>query len=94
VLAVTKANPPDTAFVFHTSSTCNADLPSASAKIFVDNRVTLRIKTYTVLNGNELSTSDRATLESINFSQIERFVTQDYIPDQTAGQQTNKLEQS
>jgi hypothetical protein len=37
----------------------------------------LRIKSYTVLNGSELSTSDRATLESINFSQIEPFVTQD-----------------
>jgi len=51
----------------------------------------LRIKTYTVLNGNELSTSDRATLESINFSQIEPFVTQDYIQIRLLA---NKLEQS
>lgn len=51
----------------------------------------LRIKTYTVLNGNELSTSDRATLESINFSQIEPFVTQDYIQTRLMA---NKLEQS
>ena len=51
----------------------------------------LRIKTYTVLNGNELSTSDRATLESINFSQIEPFVTQDYIQTRLLA---NKLEQS
>jgi len=51
----------------------------------------LRIKTYTVLNGNELSTSDRATLESINFSQIAPFVAQDYIQTRLLA---NKLEQS
>jgi hypothetical protein len=51
----------------------------------------LRIKTYTVLNGNELSTSDRATLESINFTQIAAFVTQDYIQTRLLA---NKLEQS
>lgn len=51
----------------------------------------LRIKTYTVLNGNELSTSDRATLESINFSQIAPFVTQDYMQTRLL---ENKLEQS
>ncbi|HKP80720.1 MAG TPA: hypothetical protein VJT69_01820 [Pyrinomonadaceae bacterium] len=39
----------------------------------------LRIKTYTVLNGNEFSASDRATLESINFSQLGSFVAHDYI---------------
>ena len=50
----------------------------------------LRIKTYTVLNGNELSTSDRATLESINFSQLAPFVTQDYIQTRLVA---NKLEQ-
>jgi hypothetical protein len=50
----------------------------------------LRIKTYTVLNGNEFSTSDRATLESINFSQIASFVAQDYIQTRLLG---NKLEQ-
>ena len=50
----------------------------------------LRIKTYTVLNGNELSTSDRATLESINFSQIAAFVAQDYIQTRLLA---NKLEQ-
>jgi hypothetical protein len=51
----------------------------------------LRIKSYTVLNGSELSTSDRATLESINFSQIEPFVMQDYIQTRLVA---NKLEQS
>ena len=50
----------------------------------------LRIKTYTVLNDNELSTSDRATLESINFSQITSFVTQDYMQTRLLA---NKLEQ-
>ena len=50
----------------------------------------LRIKTSTVLNGNELSTSDRATVESINFSQIGPFVTYDYIQTRLLG---NKLEQ-
>jgi hypothetical protein len=50
----------------------------------------LRIKTYTVLNGNELSTSDRATVESINFSQIGPFVKYDYIQTRLLG---NKLEQ-
>lgn len=51
----------------------------------------LRIKTYTVLNGNEFSTSDRATVESINFSQIAPFVMQDYIQTKLLG---NKLEQA
>lgn len=50
----------------------------------------LRIKTYTVLNGNEFSTSDRATLESINFSQLGTFVAQDYTQIRLLG---NKLEQ-
>jgi hypothetical protein len=50
----------------------------------------LRIKTYTVLNGDELSTSDRATVESINFSQIAPFVTQDYMQTRLLA---NKLEQ-
>ena len=51
----------------------------------------LRIKSYTVLNGNEFSTSDRATAESINFSQIAPFVTQDYLQTKLLG---NKLELS
>ena len=51
----------------------------------------LRIKTYTVLNGTELSTSDRASLESINFSQIAPYVTQDYMQTRLMA---NKLEQS
>ena len=50
----------------------------------------LRIKTYTVLNGNEFSTSDRATVESINFSQVGPFVAQDYVQTRLLG---NKLEQ-
>jgi hypothetical protein len=50
----------------------------------------LRIKTYTVLNGAEFSTSDRATLESITFSRIAPFVTQDYIQTRLLA---NKLEQ-
>jgi hypothetical protein len=49
----------------------------------------LRIKTYTVLNGNELSTSDRATFEAINFSEIAPFVAQDYIQTRLLA---NKLE--
>jgi len=51
----------------------------------------LRIKTYTVLNGTELSTSDRATLESINFSQLTAFVNEDYTQTRLLA---NKLEQS
>ena len=51
----------------------------------------LRIKSYTVLNGNEFSTSDRATAESINFSQIAPFVAQDYLQTKLLG---NKLELS
>lgn len=51
----------------------------------------LRIKTYTVLNGNEFSSSDRASAEAINFNQIAPFVTQDYIQTRLLG---NKLEQS
>ena len=50
----------------------------------------LRIKTYTVVNGNEFSASDRATAESINFSQIAPFVAQDYIQTRLL---SNKLEQ-
>jgi len=50
----------------------------------------LRIKTYTVLNGNEMSTNDRATPESINFSQIASFVAEDYMQTRLLG---NKLEQ-
>jgi hypothetical protein len=51
----------------------------------------LRIKTYTVLNGNEFSTSDHATVESINFSEVAPFVAQDYVQTRLLG---NKLEQS
>src|SRR6185369_2956872 len=50
----------------------------------------LRIKTYTVLNDSELSTSDRATAESINFNQIASFVTQDYMQTRLLA---NKFEQ-
>ena len=50
----------------------------------------LRIKTYTVLNGSELSTSDRATVESINFSQLNAFVAEDYTQTRLLA---NKLEQ-
>jgi len=50
----------------------------------------LRIKTYTVLNGNELSTSDRATVESINFNQLAPFVAEDYVQTRLLA---NKLEQ-
>jgi hypothetical protein len=42
-----------------------------------------------VLNGNEFSTSDRATIESINFNQIGVFVAQDYFQTRLLG---NKLE--
>jgi hypothetical protein len=50
----------------------------------------LRIKTYTVVNGSELSTSDRATLESINFSQLNAFVAEDYTQTRLLA---NKLDQ-
>lgn len=50
----------------------------------------LRIKTYTVLNDSELSTSDRATPESINFSQLGPFVAQDYMQTRLLA---NKLDQ-
>jgi hypothetical protein len=49
----------------------------------------MRIKSYTVLNGNEFSTGDRATIESINFSQVGVFVAQDYMQTRLL---SNKLE--
>ena len=39
----------------------------------------MRIKTYTMINGSELSASDHATFDSIDFSQVAPFVTSDYL---------------
>ena len=49
----------------------------------------LTIKTYTVINGSEVSTSDQATVESIDFSQIAPFVAHDYMQTRLLG---NKIE--
>ena len=51
----------------------------------------LTIKTYTVINGSEMSTSDHATLESIDFSQVRPFVANDYMQTRLLG---NKIENS
>lgn len=51
----------------------------------------LTIKTYTVINGNEMSTSDHATLESIDFSQVAPFVATDYMQTRLLG---SKIENS
>ena len=50
----------------------------------------LRIKSYTVLNGMEMTTSNDATLESIDFSQIRPLVMQDYMQSRLTA---NKIEQ-
>lgn len=39
----------------------------------------LRIKTYTVVNGSEMSSSETATIDSIDFSQVAPFVAHDYM---------------
>lgn len=39
----------------------------------------LRIKSYIVIDGSEMSTSDRATFDSIDFSQVGPFVAHDYM---------------
>lgn len=39
----------------------------------------MRIKTYTMINGSELSTADHATFDSIDFSQVAPFVANDYM---------------
>ena len=49
----------------------------------------LRIKTYTVINGEEMSPSDRATFDSIDFGQVAPFVAHDYIQTKLLG---NKIE--
>jgi hypothetical protein len=49
----------------------------------------LRIKSYTVLNGTEMTTTNDATLESIDFSQIRPLVVQDYMQSRLAA---NKIE--
>lgn len=45
----------------------------------------MRIKTYTMINGSELSTSDHATFDSIDFSQVAPFVTNDYMQTRLLG---------
>lgn len=51
----------------------------------------LRIKTYTVINGNEMSTGDHTTFESIDFSQVGPFVASDYMQTRLLG---NRIENS
>jgi hypothetical protein len=50
----------------------------------------LRIKSYTVLNGTEMTTTNDATLESIDFNQIRPLVIQDYLQSRLTA---NKIEQ-
>ncbi|HKG58942.1 MAG TPA: hypothetical protein VKB05_04115 [Pyrinomonadaceae bacterium] len=50
----------------------------------------MRIKTYTMINGSELSTSDHATFDSIDFSQVAPFVANDYMQTRLLG---SKIEQ-
>lgn len=50
----------------------------------------LRIKSYTVLNGTEMTTTNDATLESIDFNQVRPLVMQDYMQSRLAA---NKIEQ-
>jgi hypothetical protein len=50
----------------------------------------LRIKSYTVLNGAEMTTTNDATLDSIDFSQIRPLVMQDYMQSRLTA---NKIEQ-
>ncbi|HSE17175.1 MAG TPA: hypothetical protein VLB46_08975 [Pyrinomonadaceae bacterium] len=49
----------------------------------------MRIKTYTMINGSELSTTDHATFDSIDFSHVAPFVTNDYLQTRLLG---NKIE--
>jgi hypothetical protein len=50
----------------------------------------MRIKTYTMINGSEMSTSDHTSFDSIDFSQVAPFVTNDYMQTRLLG---NKIEQ-
>jgi hypothetical protein len=50
----------------------------------------LRIKTYTVINGHEMSSDDRVMFDSIDFSQVAPFVAHDYIQTRLLG---NTIEQ-
>lgn len=50
----------------------------------------LKIKTYTVINDHEMSPDDRATFDSIDFSQVAPFVAHDYIQTRLLG---NQIEQ-
>jgi urease gamma subunit len=50
----------------------------------------LRIKSYTVLNGTEMTTTNDATLESIDFNEVRLLVIQDYMQSRLAA---NKIEQ-
>lgn len=49
----------------------------------------MKIKTYTMINGSELSTSDQATFDSIDFSHVAPFVANDYLQTRMLG---NKIE--
>ena len=50
----------------------------------------LTIKTYTMINDREMSSDDRATFDSIDFSQVAPFVAHDYIQTRLLG---NSIEQ-
>ena len=50
----------------------------------------LRIKSYTVLNGTEMTTTNDATLESIDFNQVQTLVLKDYMQSRLAA---GKIEQ-
>jgi len=55
----------------------------------------LRIKSYTVLNGSEMTTTNDATLESIDFNQIRPLVRQDYMQSRlTANKIENPLQRA
>ncbi len=55
-----------------------------SSSVLTKPRLT-RIKTYTMINGSEMSTSDHATFDSIDFSQVAPFVTNDYLQTRLLG---------
>lgn len=50
----------------------------------------LTIKSYTVINGREMTTSENATAESIDFSQIAPLVAQDYMQARLLGNNLEK----
>jgi len=65
----------------------NDDEPAPKSVLAKPRRLT--IKTFTVINGNEMTANEHATLEAIDFSQIGPFVAQDYMQTRLLG---NKIE--